>query len=159
MKKSAKSVASIAVIFSLFCFTQIFFCGCGYTKPEEKTLYLCVTADSRVESGKTTCGEVTAAVGYYLEKVLSGAESYYAASKRVRERMNAVSALAAAVVRKCGGGYGAEVTLEENSCGGELIIKLGAAQGRRESVEAYPRSHGGGVIYESLFADIVNRYL
>ena len=160
MKTSAKRAAGIAFISILFCFTQIFFCGCGYTKPEEKTLYVCVTADSSSDRGKSVCSDVTATVGCYLEKALSGVESYRAAYIRVCERMNAVSALASAVVRKRGGGYGAVVTLEESPSGCKLIIKLGAGNGGNESAEAYPKTLAtGGFVYESIIADIAKGFI
>ena len=156
MKTAVIRAANCVFISILFCFTQIFFCGCGYTKPEDKTLCVCVTADSSSSVGKSVRTDVTAAVGLYLDSVLSGVESYRTASYMVRERMETVRSLASAVVRKRGGGYGATVALEENSSGCELIIKLGAGCGGSEITDVYPKpSHKREFVYESIIADIV----
>ena len=161
MKTAAKRAMLIILSTTLFCISQIIFCGCGYTNPEEKTLCVCVTADSPTEGGKAVRSDVMTAIEYYLENVLSGADGYSAAYSRMRERISAVSALTSAVVRKRGGGYNAEVALTEKSRSSELIIKLGAGSGGSESREVYPKSDcvQDGIKYESLLVDIVNKFL
>ena len=162
MKTTAKRAAGITIISILFCLSQIFFCGCGYTNLKEKTLRVCVTADSASIGGQAVQSDVSEAVGYYLESVLSGAGSYNTAVKRVRERTATVSAITSAVVRRRGGGYGAEVTLKEDSKdGAELIIKLGMGYGTSVGAMAFPQPNRkkDTVVYESVIIDIVKKFL